>query len=510
MKSFRSFFAALSLVAPLAADPLGLVVLNGNSPGSVLRYTANGFTTIANLPSAATAMTRDAFGNYLVASGVSLTTISPTGAVTPVPLPLLPLPPTWVSIAYDAQGHIVAADNTQHSVWLITPQKPAGLVTKIASYPVTRVAQAEDVSIVVGSDGNYLLLEDNTFGPVLYSITPGGAVTPIPLTTVPVTGAFMTSAISLISDGAGNYLFASYIQDSIYRLTPAGVVTRIADSVANDFTDHIASLALNPDTGDILVSTVLGRVLDMTPDGSFVRTLSRPATANEKVINMIAETYGDLPHLAAGDVWTTGFYIVNSGNQPARYLINFYGDSGAPVQLPFADGSSSSLSGVLPAKGMTYIEAGDPTKPLAEASGLINADPTISIQALFRDHSPDGNYYEAGVPTSSGGTAFTIPFDATTFAPTGAPLYTGFALANLDPNTPATVICTATDHSGANIPNGVTIPVLSPLGHWANYQFPALTGKQGTLNCSSNTVVAAVALRFIGSTAFSTLPVLYK
>jgi hypothetical protein len=56
----------------------------------------------------------------------------------------------------------------------------------------------------------------------------------------------------------------------------------------------------------------------------------------------------------------------------------------------------------------------------------------------------------------------------------------------------------------------VPLPNLSPLGHYANYLFSALTGLRGTLTCSSSTKVAALALRAIGTNAISTLPVIIQ
>ncbi len=52
--------------------------------------------------------------------------------------------------------------------------------------------------------------------------------------------------------------------------------------------------------------------------------------------------------------------------------------------------------------------------------------------------------------------------------------------------------------------------ILPPKGHWAGYLFPALTGKRGTIDCSAGTLIAATALRFIGTNAFSSLPVIDK
>jgi hypothetical protein len=58
------------------------------------------------------------------------------------------------------------------------------------------------------------------------------------------------------------------------------------------------------------------------------------------------------------------------------------------------------------------------------------------------------------------------------------------------------------------IPNAINVPVLNPLGHWADYLFPALNGVRGTIDCSSNNSIAGIGLRFIGTKAFSSLPVI--
>ncbi len=219
-----------------------------------------------------------------------------------------------------------------------------------------------------------------------------------------------------------------------------------------------------------------------------------------------------LPHFAAQNIWTTGIFAVNTGNSQANFSIAFRDDSGKPLALPFATGTTNTLTGTLPPLGSAYYETGNPSGPLISGWGQVMSDPSIVIQALFRENS-SGTYYEAAVPSNSGSNEFEIPFDATAFAATGDPFYTGFAIANLDAVNSATVSCTARDNTGTVIPsafNGAGPPPLAPLGHWAGYLFPALTGKRGTIDCTSNTTIAAMALRFIGSNAFSSLPVIDK
>ena len=218
-----------------------------------------------------------------------------------------------------------------------------------------------------------------------------------------------------------------------------------------------------------------------------------------------------LPHVAAGGEWTTSLFAVSSSTAAATFSVSFYGDNGSSIALPFTGGGNlSALTDSVPAQGRKDYEAGSASSPLQGGWGLLVAEKSITSQAAFRRATVGGIFYEAAVPASEGYSGFVIPFDASTFPPTGGPMYTGFAIANLNPIAAAHVTCTARDQWGTVIPNAVTIPTLNPSGHHANYLFPALTGKRGTLDCTADTLVSAIALRFVGTDAFSTLPVIVK
>jgi hypothetical protein len=216
-----------------------------------------------------------------------------------------------------------------------------------------------------------------------------------------------------------------------------------------------------------------------------------------------------LPDFAVGGSFVSDFYVVNTGSSAANFSISFHDDLGNPVAVPFAGGlgNLSTLSGSIPAGGAGFYEAGTPQGTALSGSALITSDPSITIQALFRRQA-GGSYYEAAVPASSGSNDVQVPFDATTFSANGAQIYTGLAIANLDSSNAANVSCTAKDSEGNVIPDAIPPLSLSPLGHWANYLFPALTGKRGTLDCSSNTQIGAIGIRALGTDALSSLPVI--
>jgi sugar lactone lactonase YvrE len=221
-----------------------------------------------------------------------------------------------------------------------------------------------------------------------------------------------------------------------------------------------------------------------------------------------------LAHLAFGGEWTTGVSAISSGTQGGNFEVRFYGDGGASLSLPFKTITGpvylSSLADSLPALELKYYEAEDVQAQVQGGWGLVTAEESVATHALFRRRTPQGEFYEAAVPSSEGYSTFVMPFDATPFAEASAQMYTGFGIANLNPGAAAHVVCTARNHLGAVIPNAVTIPALAPLGHFAGYLFPALTGQRGTFDCTADTLVAAIGLRAIGSKAFSTLPVIPK
>jgi hypothetical protein len=217
-----------------------------------------------------------------------------------------------------------------------------------------------------------------------------------------------------------------------------------------------------------------------------------------------------LPHIAVGGSFTTEFLVINAGSSPGTMTLAFFDDAGKPMSVNFPTiGNVTSLVTKTPLApgGSIFVEASNPTGPTRSGSVVVTATAGMSVTAIFRSKASDGKYYEASVAPTGGNTRFTMAFDATTFSPTGDSIYTGIAVVNTDTKNASTIACTATDYYGDTISNAVSIPSLPPGGHWANYLFPALNGKRGTLDCSANTKVGAIGLRFLGTNAFSSLTV---
>ena len=275
----------------------------------------------------------------------------------------------------------------------------------------------------------------------------------------------------------------------------------------------------NPSTPGSVVLTANVQALAGAGPGTYVNTLVLKDTkyGDIKTVKVSLTIQSQdllsisaLPHIAVGDVWVTGFNLINNGSQPATATLSFYNDAGQPLSIPIAgEGTQNTLVVNLNANGSAYYEAGTPQFGLQGGWARVNASPSVVVQALFRSDNGGGDYTEAAVPASSGGHGFLIPFDATTFSPTGAQLFTGIGIANMDSSTQANINCVTRDSLGTVMPGAFTIPPISSLGHFAEFNFPLLAGKRGTIQCTSNTNIAALALRFIGSgNAFSSLPVI--
>ncbi len=350
-----------------------------------------------------------------------------------------------------------------------------------ASVPANLIAAAGVASISVVNAGNLI---SNI---VLFSINTAANTVPSITGLSPSSVAAGSPAFSLVVNGTN---FAS-----------TAVVQWNGSSLSTTFVSETELIASVP--ANLVASQGSASITVLSPGGTVSNTATFFITA------ATASTTASVPEFGTGGGFITGFYVVNSGDQPASFTITFRDDNGDLVSLSFNGlPSASALSDTIPAYGSGYYEAGNPAAALVAGSALVSSEPSITVQGIFRRHGADNSYYEAAIFTSGGNYEVMFPFDDTTFAAANEQIFTGIAIANMDPMISADVTCTARDPQGNIIPNAVSVPALNPLGHWANYSFPALTGLRGTLDCSSNTKIGVIALRFLGYNGMASLPVI--
>jgi len=235
------------------------VVLHMYSSDSLVRVSDDGQsrTTIAT-GAGGQSLAVDQHGDYIVAAVSSLLRVTRSGVVSKIATPLNGS--QWLSVALDAAGNYILADNRQHAVWRVS--QDGRIVDKVANYPVRRNVEWEDVGVIVDGAGDYLLAENNFNAAHFWRISPAGTVTSIPLH-----GDRMTSGSWIVGDGAGAYFVASFGDHAIFRVTPAGDVARYAN-LGNDL---ISGLARNPETGELVGSFSVDPVLrKISADGKSV------------------------------------------------------------------------------------------------------------------------------------------------------------------------------------------------------------------------------------------------
>jgi hypothetical protein len=458
-------------------------------------------------------------------------------------------------IAVDSSGNLYIADYSNARIRRVGPLGNIGTVAGSGTDgfsgdggAATSARLYHPGAVAVDTSGNQYILDFDNFR--IRKVTAGGTISTVAGTGThgysgdggPATSARIGSASDVAVDAAGRVYVADSDNARIRVLTSSSTSSSCSYAVSTNDLGVPASggevkLTLHTDLG--CAWSLSGLPSWLTVPGSSSGATSaeitlladsntgaaRTGTLSLGVVSVtIRQTDSSacggsvscairaLPHLAFGNEWTTGLFATNSDTQAQQFSIAFYGADGSSQSLPFEGGlgNLSALSDSVPAQGAYYYEAADTGWPTTSGWGLVTADASITLHGVFRRAPAEGNFYEAGVAAGGGYSSFLIPFDATTFAPANAPFYTGFAVSNLSPSAATYVTCVARDHSGTVIPDAVTVPALNPMGHWGGYLFPPLAGKRGTLDCSATTLVSAIAFRFIGTAAFSSLPVIVK
>jgi hypothetical protein len=202
-------------------------------------------------------------------------------------------------------------------------------------------------------------------------------------------------------------------------------------------------------------------------------------------------------HMAFGGGWQSTLTYVNYSQQSVTCQTSFYSDSGAPLQAPFPEGTSSTRTDVLAAGGDIH----DQTQAAAASAlltGWAKAQCTGPVKAslLYRLYNGAVAQGEAGV------NAATAP--ATEFA-SFAQTLTGIAYANPSP-TQATIAITAFNATGTML--GSTQVMLAPGQHAQGNIGPLLKlgSFTGSVQVTSSVPIVALLVNAEAYPVFSSLP----
>lgn len=222
---------------------------------------------------------------------------------------------------------------------------------------------------------------------------------------------------------------------------------------------------------------------------------------------------GSMAQIASGGGWDTSVTLVNSSSKAADALLEFLGNDGRDLNLPFTSPQGwltgtvlgSTLAATIQSNALLSFNTSGPLN-LASQEGALHllSGGNVNGFAIFT-YTPSGQ--AAVVPLETGtASSYLLSFDNT------GNLETGLAISNLAP-TGAAVGVTLRDDSGAQIGSG-TIQIDAE-GHRsfmmndATYGFPAAANKRGTIefDTPASGRIGVLGLR-TNLAALTTLPVL--
>jgi hypothetical protein len=242
-----------------------------------------------------------------------------------------------------------------------------------------------------------------------------------------------------------------------------------------------------------------------------------PNTSGPYQLKITAQTtppVGSMAHLASGAGWDTQLTLVNKGATAAQAMLNFFGDDGSALQLPFTfpqgilqPQTAASLTAGLTANQMLVLDTDESTVPAGLTGSAQLTGNGVDGFEIFR-YTPTGQ--EAVVPLDTRAAAsYVLAFDNT------GGVSTGVALANVS-SSAAAVPVTIRDDKGAILATDTVN--LSGNGHVSfelASNYAATAGKRGTVefDAPAGGAINVLGLRAApigssGSFAVTTLPVL--
>lgn len=218
--------------------PAGVVTTLAGSPGLSGKTDGTGAAARFLYP---TGMAIDAAGNLYVADTDNhlIRRITPAGVVTTVAAGVVFYFP--YDVAVDATGNLFVADTGNHTIRKITPQGVATIVAGTAGTSGSKDGTGSAAlfsspqALVLDAAGNLYVADSGN--DTVRKITPAGVVTTLAGDagfsgrndgTGPA--AHFNNPVSLAIDAAGNLFVADNDNEAVRRVTPAGVVTTLAGS----------------------------------------------------------------------------------------------------------------------------------------------------------------------------------------------------------------------------------------------------------------------------------------
>lgn len=385
------------------------------------------------------------------------------------------------------------------------------------------LAQASLVTLNLGQSAQNITLNGtgpNGSGLGTYKVTLGTCTPGATTTTCIITGAFTSSTPGLTS--------GTYTVTTVYSGTGASPLGAVQQSAGSDFfqffnipSDTTINLTVVSSSGTLVVP-ILANSNFINGANLFFLYTQTPVCSGTPVAPCSVGPVG----LAAGSVITgpaTGTAQFNQGNtyyfsdyafaehwestltynnyspQTVTCTTNFYGDNGAPLGVPFAQGTVTTRTDVLAPGGSIHDQTTAPhTGSVVEGWAQATCTGPVQAAMLFRQ------FNDAGTPVAEAGVNAEVA--ATTEFATFAQTATGVAYANPSTSQSATITFTAYNNAGARL--GSQTITLGPLAHSAANVAPLL-GLQpftGFVKITSSIPIISLSLNYEVAPIFSSLP----
>ncbi len=203
-------------------------------------------------------------------------------------------------------------------------------------------------------------------------------------------------------------------------------------------------------------------------------------------------------HFVFAENWESTLTYINYSPQPVTCSTNFYDSNGAPLAVPFAQGTVTTRTDVLAPGGSLHDQTTAPhTGTVVPGWAQANCTGPVQASMLFREYANGVPLDEAGVNAA---TAPTTEF--ATFAQTN----TGVAYANPSTTQSATITFTVYNNAGTLL--GSHSITLGPLAHSASNVGPllGLSSFTGMVKITSTIPIISLSLNFEAAPIFSSLP----
>jgi uncharacterized protein (TIGR03437 family) len=392
---------------------------------------------------------RDSSGNFVIAAGSVLVSMTPAGTSTIIPTGNGEY--DFVSVAIDASGNYIVAENNADQLLRIPPG--GGTPVVIASYGLSY-----DNVVRVDSNGNYIVAYDDGSDAATASIlriTPGGTVS-----NLESSGNWPSTVGGLTFDALGNYVLTDWYNAQVFTITPSGLGSFLYGGEALS-----EPLGITRDnlTGNFLIADNGNDVLyQLSPNGSTITQVASlsnpigviagslpPAPASAPQLQISGTTnLGDnsLGKPISGSFYATGGqspYTFSATGLPSGMSFTAGALSGTPTAPGFYNFqvSVSDAAGHTASTGVNFTVLGFSSGSLPPANTYTPYSTTVTASGGYQPYTYSGSGAPSGITISSTGVI------------SGTTLQTGtFSL-----------VISVTDNSGVQSSGTFTLTVNSPL-----------------------------------------------